>query len=81
MDKRRINNAGQPSKTRKIGVKEFSKRLVRAAWDACRCHHAIFDPFDPLPAIGVYTNKFIAPIREKRRQGKVSRPHIGAPIK
>lgn len=68
-------------KTRKIGVKEFSKRLVRAAWDACRCHHAIFDPFDPLPAIGVYTNKFIAPIREKRRQGKASRPHIGTPIK
>jgi hypothetical protein len=54
----------------KIGPKEFGFRLMRAVWDASRCHHAIFDPVDPLPAIGVYGNKLISPIREKIRKSR-----------
>lgn len=50
-------------KRRQIGLGEFSQRLLRALRDVPRCHHAIFDPADPLPAIGVYGNKLIAPIR------------------
>ncbi|NNC37991.1 MAG: hypothetical protein EX271_06455 [Acidimicrobiales bacterium] len=67
-----------------ISVVEFARRLVRAGWDAVRCHHAIFDPVDPLPALGVYTNKLIAPIREKmRRKKRQQQDHDfrGTPIK
>ena len=64
----------------KIGVDEFSGRLVRALWDASRCHHAIFDPTDPLPALGVYTNKFISPIYDpiKRRPRRVTIKPVAA---
>ncbi|MBL4853674.1 MAG: hypothetical protein JKY25_05485 [Robiginitomaculum sp.] len=68
-------------KARKINAGEFAARLARAVWDACRCHHAIFDPFDPLPTLGVYGNKIIAPIRENRRKKKTSMYLEGTPVK
>lgn len=51
-----------------IGSRGLTRRLVRAGWDALRCHHAIFDPTDPLPAIGVYANRFIRPWVDRHRQ-------------
>ncbi|MEO1028415.1 MAG: hypothetical protein AAFX02_05095 [Pseudomonadota bacterium] len=47
-----------------IGFGEFTSRFGRAVFDIPRCHHAVFDIVDPLPAIGVYGNKLIAPIRK-----------------
>lgn len=47
-----------------IGLGEFTSRLGRALADIPRCYHAIFDPVDVLPAIGVYGNKIIAPVRK-----------------
>ncbi len=63
-------------KDKKVTIGEFSRRLGRAIWDALRCEHAIFDPTDPLPAIGVYTNKFIRPFvtRWRHRSGFEPKP-------
>ncbi len=72
---------GSLLKNRKISAWEFTTRLARAFWDAARCHHAIFDPLDPLPTLGVYGNKIIAPIREKRRQAKRGTMPGIAPVK
>jgi len=47
----------------RIGIGETVQRLGRIGLDATRCHHAIFDPLDPAPAIGTYANKVIAPFR------------------
>ncbi len=52
-------------KTRQLGKASALKLFGQTAWDALRCHHAIFDPLDPLPAIGVYTNKVTAPFRKR----------------
>ena len=41
-------------------------RLGRIGSDALRCHHAVFDAGDPLPAMGVYFNKVISPFRSGR---------------
>jgi len=49
-------------KRKEISIGEFMRRFGRAIWDAMRCEHAIFDLTDPLPAIGVYTNKLIRPL-------------------
>lgn len=57
-------------KRRQIGFRETLSRLARTIWDALRCHHAIFDPADPLPTIGVYSNKLIAPIRARLQNRK-----------
>ncbi|MEO0467344.1 MAG: hypothetical protein AAF216_12450 [Pseudomonadota bacterium] len=50
-------------KTRQLGLATTVQRLGRIAIDAARCHHAIFDPLDPAPALGTYANKVIAPFR------------------
>lgn len=50
-------------KQRRIGALGAARRTSQIAADAVRCHHAIFDPGDPMPAMGVYLNKFIAPLR------------------
>jgi len=55
-------------KNGRISPGEFFGRLGRAVWDACRCHHAVFDPTDPAPAIGVYTNKLIRPVLKRWRK-------------
>jgi len=68
-------------KNRKINGWEFTRRLARAFWDAARCHHAIFDPLDPLPTLGVYGNKIIGPFREKCRQATRDIARGSAPVK
>lgn len=62
-----LNLIGTLMKTRQLGFRSGLKRFGRTAWDAVRCHHAIFDPLDPLPAVGVYGNKLIAPFRKRSR--------------
>ena len=52
------------------------KRLGQASWDAMRCHHAIFDPTDPLPVMGVYANKVIRPLIAQRRQKTGFEPRL-----
>ena len=47
----------------KIGLGEGARRLSQIAGDAVRCHHAIFDPLDPLPSAGVYSNWLIGRFR------------------
>ena len=34
--------------------------------DACRAHHAIFDPVDPMPMIGTYLNVVLKRIRRPK---------------
>lgn len=46
-----------------IGWSECTQRLAQIGMDALRCHHAIFDPLDPLPAVGVYSNWLIGRFR------------------
>lgn len=53
-------------KSGEIGASESVKRLGQMTRDAVKCHHAIFEATDPLPAIGVYANKVIAPFRKNR---------------
>ncbi|WP_017931117.1 ATP-binding protein [Robiginitomaculum antarcticum] len=55
-------------KSKQISLREFGSRLTGAMRDAARSHHAIFDITDPLPAIGVYTNKIIRPFVKHWRQ-------------
>lgn len=50
-------------KHRRISITDAVSRFARMSWDALTCHHAIFDPLDPLPALGVYTNKILKPFR------------------
>ena len=47
-----------------FSIGQFRSRFFRALADVPRCYHAVFDPVDPMPAIGVYGNKVIAPIRK-----------------
>ena len=56
---------------RKIGVQKSNawcaiRELPAIGLDAIRAHHAIFDPLDPLPAIGTYLNPIIAKLRNLR---------------
>ena len=53
-------------KSGEIGAGESLKRLGQMTRDAVRCRHAIFEATDPMPAIGVYANKVIAPFRKNR---------------
>lgn len=46
-----------------LGLGGALGKFGRTAWDAVRCHHAIFDPLDPLPTIGVYGNRLISRFR------------------
>lgn len=41
------------------GPGEALRRLTRIGIDAIQCAHAIFDPLDPLPALGTYSNILI----------------------
>lgn len=43
---------------------EAGRKLVRIGLDAATCVHAIFDPLDPAPAIGVYANRWIKRFRD-----------------
>lgn len=38
---------------------EAARRMARIAIDAVQCAHAIFDPLDPMPAVGTYGNILI----------------------
>ena len=51
---------------REITLAEGARRTGQMVRDALKCHHAIFEATDPLPAIGVYANKLIAPFRKHR---------------
>ena len=51
---------------REISLAEGARRAGQMIRDALKCHHAIFEATDPLPAIGVYANKLIAPFRKHR---------------
>ena len=59
-----LNLLGDMLKEGQLTMGGFLNRLGQTAWDAARCHHAIFDPMDVLPTIGVYSNKFISPFRQ-----------------
>lgn len=46
-----------------IGPAEVARKLATIGLDAATCVHAIFDPLDPAPAIGVYANRWIKNFR------------------
>lgn len=48
----------------KVGTGETLRRLTRIAVDAAQCTHAVFDPLDPAPALGVYSNILIKRLRQ-----------------
>ena len=58
-----LNLIGDLVKQRRLKAGPAIKRLARTARDALRCHHAIFDPTDPLPVIGVYGNRIFKRFR------------------
>ncbi len=58
-----LNLIGQMASAGQLGAGKAVKRLGQTVLDALRCHHAIFDPIDPLPVIGVYGNKLISRFR------------------
>ncbi|MEQ7153734.1 hypothetical protein [Brevundimonas aurifodinae] len=47
-----------------VGPVEAARKLARIGLDAATCVHAIFDPLDPAPAIGVYANRWIKRYRD-----------------
>jgi predicted ATP-grasp superfamily ATP-dependent carboligase len=47
-----------------VGPLEAGRKLARIGLDAATCVHAIFDPLDPAPAIGVYANRWIKRYRD-----------------
>jgi predicted ATP-grasp superfamily ATP-dependent carboligase len=42
------------------------RELPVIGWDAIRSHHAIFDPLDPMPAVGTYLNPIISQLRTRQ---------------
>lgn len=42
------------------------RELPSIGWDAIRAHHAVFDPLDPMPAVGTYLNPIIGKLRSLR---------------
>ncbi len=46
-----------------VGPAEVAQKLATIGLDAATCVHAIFDPLDPAPAIGVYANRWIKNFR------------------
>ncbi|MFK0300387.1 hypothetical protein ACIQTU_14345 [Brevundimonas sp. NPDC090276] len=46
-------------KRRQASPGESVRRLTQIGLDAVQCTHAIFDPLDPLPALGTYSNILI----------------------
>ncbi|MEL6754366.1 MAG: hypothetical protein AAFO57_10090 [Pseudomonadota bacterium] len=61
-----LNLIAQMAAGGKLGAGAMARWLGQTAWDALRCHHAIFDPLDPMPAIGVYGNKIISRFRNRQ---------------
>ncbi|MEM9701236.1 MAG: hypothetical protein AAF907_02180 [Planctomycetota bacterium] len=57
---------------RAIGPAAATAYLGRIVADACTCHHAIFDPLDPAPAVGVYLNRWISRWRTRPVSSDVS---------
>ncbi|MFN3352458.1 MAG: hypothetical protein ACK4Z5_02525 [Brevundimonas sp.] len=45
------------------GWREAGAKAVQIAADAVSCHHAIFDPLDPLPSVGTWGHRLLAPLR------------------
>ena len=50
---------GKQFKRGQVRPGEALRRLTQIGIDAVRCAHAIFDPLDPLPALGAYGNILI----------------------
>lgn len=47
---------GKQLRSRKVSPQAAARSLIQIATDALQCTHAIFDPLDPMPAIGTYGN-------------------------
>ncbi|MEM9939210.1 MAG: hypothetical protein AAF768_10205 [Pseudomonadota bacterium] len=52
---------------------QLPRALFEITRDAMRSHHAIFDPLDPMPALGVYGNFALKHVR-KRPEFKLAEP-------
>ncbi len=54
---------GKQLRSGKVSVPDAAKSLIRICADALQCTHAIFDPLDPMPAIGTYGNTVLKHFR------------------